>query len=68
MTPSLTFGELKIGSLVKGNTLVGVSRTKSAFQDVHLNGPVRTVSQVLVSIENARLCSSAVVGSQVRRP
>ena len=59
MTPSLTFGKLKIGSLVKGNTPVGVSRTKSAFQDVHLNGPVRTVSQVLVS---RRECEALLIG------
>ena len=68
MAPNLTSGEFRIVSLIEGNPPVGVNRTKPASQDVHLNGPVRTVWQFLISVQNAMLTSSAVVGSEGRRP
>jgi hypothetical protein len=68
MAPNLTPGVFKIVSLVEGHPPVGVNFTQPGFQDVYLNAPVTAVWWFLVSIQNAWLTSSAVVGSQERRP
>ena len=44
MAPNLTSGVFNIVSLIEGNPPVGVTdHAKPAFQNVHLNGSVRTV-------------------------
>ena len=68
MAPNLTSGEFRIVSLIEGHPPVGVNHTRPAAQNVHLNGPVRTVWQFFVWIQDAMLTASAVVENQGRRP
>ena len=64
MPENLTSGTFKIVSFLEGNPPTGVGHILPGFQYVYLNGGITTVWQLLVSIQNAKLTSSAVVGSQ----
>ena len=64
---NITPGAYKIVSLLEGNPPTSVNLTLPGFQTVYLNGPVTTVWQLFVSIQNLRLTLSTTVGCQARR-
>jgi hypothetical protein len=69
MPDNLVAGNFEIVSLTAGNPLAGaINDPDRDFQCIRLNLPLAdtTVCQFLVSIPNARLISSAVVGSSRR--
>jgi hypothetical protein len=65
MAPNLRPGTFRTVSRInERNPPVGVNQTRPGLQFVHLNAPVATVWHFLVSMQNARLTASAIVGSQ----
>ena len=66
MAPNLSSGDYKIVTLLEANPLAGISLTGPDFQDVYVGGSVTKARQSCVSIWNAGLTPSTVVGSQAR--